>query len=163
MHNYNTGLCLVMLWRQWGTQWPGKKYLRYPNEISSHETWHLNYIPSFLRPYYAKQLIKPKYPWIIRKLRESMSKLIIWTSKCSSFPDSSSHKLERPCGYLLSCSSNSNNDRCSPSFVTGFQSSSLKNNSIHVSILRQQEKSWFLYCSQIFHLSFVIHIKFLLP
>ena len=29
MYNRNTGLCLVMLWRQWGTQWQGKKYLRY--------------------------------------------------------------------------------------------------------------------------------------
>ena len=29
MYNHNTGLCLVMLWRQWGTQWLGKKYLTY--------------------------------------------------------------------------------------------------------------------------------------
>ena len=36
MNNHNTGLCLVMLWRQWGTQWQGKKYLRY-RKIPKHK------------------------------------------------------------------------------------------------------------------------------
>ena len=40
------------------------------------------------------------------------------TSKCCSFPGSSSYKLERSGRNLLPCSSYSNDYRCSPAFVT---------------------------------------------
>ena len=66
--------------------------------------------------------------------------VLIWiykkrTSKCRSSPDSASNKLEWSCWNLLACCSHTNDDRLSPTLVTGLQSCSLEHSTTYTKVI----------------------------